>query len=355
MFNRYKSLHPDQQVALHTLSTGLVITIGKFVIFFLTDSVAILSDALESIVNIVSALLMFYSLSISKRSPSDHFPYGLGKAEVLSAGFEGLMIVIAAILIISESIQRFIHPADIQELGLGLFLLLALSVIMAVLAFYTYSQGVKLKSSALKADGKHLATDIFTTIGVAIALVIINFTNSPSTPTTWIDPLVAIIFASFILFTGSKLLVESMKELLDISDLDDIKILTTDLQTLQDSGIISSFHNVRIIHSGNFHWIECHITLPGDFSTTKTHAIADVIEKRLVRVIGGEGKCNIHVEPDFKLSDDQYSELKQKIDSIQGISTKNTSASEQSSDSETQTTCFESTPTTTKQNIEETV
>jgi cation diffusion facilitator family transporter len=187
----------------------------KFVAYFLTDSTAILSDALESIINVVASGFALYSIYLSNQPPDTSHPYGHGKIEYFSVGFEGALIILAAVAILYKAIPAFFYPRMLAQLGLGIFLLLGTSAVNLVLGLFLIRTGRQTRSMPLEADGKHLLTDVYTSVGVVGGLVLVKLTGWQG----W-DPLAACAVAINIIFTGWRLVKESFGRLMDEADPD---------------------------------------------------------------------------------------------------------------------------------------
>jgi len=176
---------------------GIILFLVKLYAWYQTNSVAILTDALESTINVIAGLIGLYSLYLSSLPKDHNHPYGHGKVEFISASIEGALITIAGVVIIYEAVSELQNPKTIEKLDLGLILVSLTAVINYVLGFYAIKKGKKNNSLALIASGKHLQTDTYSTIGIIIGLIILYFTEI-----SWIDSVTALIFAGFIIYTG---------------------------------------------------------------------------------------------------------------------------------------------------------
>jgi cation diffusion facilitator family transporter len=191
--------------------TGVLLLIIKFVAYYLTHSVAILTDALESIVNVVAGFITLYSLYIAARPRDANHPYGHGKAEFLSAGIEGTLIFLAGIFIIIESVDKLLHPLPIQKLDTGIILIAVSGVVNFVAGYIAVRTGKKFNSLGITATGKHLISDSISTAGLIVGLLILFFTKWK-----WIDSAVAIIFGNVIIFKGIKNIRSSVAGIKDL-------------------------------------------------------------------------------------------------------------------------------------------
>ena len=274
---------------------GIVITAMKFGVFSYTNSAAVLTDALESIINLVAAGFMIYTLWLANQ-PADHdHPYGHGKVEFIAIGFEGWLILSAGIVIVVEAIQRLIHPPalDLAKFQRGSFLLAGVCVLAAGLAAYVWSMGRKLNSPTLIADGKHLMTDVVSTVGGIFGLLAVSWTGW-----IWLDPVVAMVLGVIILVTSTKLLWESVQGLMDHNDPHDQAEIERILNEEVAAGRIVGFHKVRHRHSGAFRWIDMHLQVDAAMSVRDAHEVATAVEKRIEHHFG-QAKATSHIEPHF--------------------------------------------------------
>jgi len=289
--------HPDtpniKRVAWHALIAGLAIMLMKFVIFGVTNSAAVLSDALESIVNLVAASMMMYSIWLSSRPADADHPYGHGKIEFLAVGLEGCLILSAGVGIVYVSIRRLIWPPtlNLERFGLSVWLLAGVAVLCGALAAYVWLSGRKYQNASLIADGKHLATDALSTLGGVASLALVHKTEK-----AWIDPLIAIATAGIILFMSWKLLWQSAHGLMDRSDPHDEAIIKKILDEEVQSGAIRAYHKVRHRHTGAFHWVDMHLQVAPELSIREGHELASRIEYRIEQSLG-QGNATAHVEP----------------------------------------------------------
>lgn len=248
----------QQNLRLQKIITGVGIILFAMKVFawYLTQSVAILTDALESTVNVIAGLIGVYSLYISAKPKDWDHPYGHGKAEFISAAVEGTLITIAGFIIVYEAIDNLIHPHTIQKLDYGILLVAITGVINYIAGFICINTGKKNKSMALVASGKHLQTDTYSTIGIIVGLILLYFLKL-----WWIDSAVAIIFAFIIIFTGYSIIRSSVSGIMDEADTTLINQLVLILNNNRRPNWID-LHNLRIIKYGGTLHIDCHLTLP---------------------------------------------------------------------------------------------
>lgn len=280
-----------RRVALQALVAGAVLLALKLVIFQLTNSVAVLTDALESIINIAAAAVMLYSLWYSNRPADREHPYGHGKIEFMAVGLEGWLILMAGVVIGFEAVRRLVIGAELERLTVGAWALAAVGVFDAMLAAYVWRAGRRWNSAVLAADGKHLATDVASTAGVVIGLFLVQWTGK-----AWLDPLVAILMAALILVASWKLLWQSFHGLMDSTDPEDDQAIREILDDEVSAGHIRGYHKVRHRHTGPFHWVDMHLQVDGSITVNEGHDVASRIEGRIERRLG-RGNATAHVEP----------------------------------------------------------
>ena len=250
-----------------------VLLIAKFAAYYLTDSVSVLTDALESIVNVVAGFIGLYSLYVSAKPRDIDHPYGHGKAEFISAAVEGTLVLSAGLVIIYSAVKNFIDPVPIQQLDTGIYLIAGTAVVNWLLGYISLRQGKKNNSLALMASGKHLKSDTYSTAAIIAGLILISITHY-----LWIDGAVAIGFGIFIIHTGYKIIRESLAGIMDEADM---KLLEKMVQILgknrRDNWI--DLHNLRVIKYGNVLHIDCHLTVPWYLNIHQAHSEIDELGK----------------------------------------------------------------------------
>lgn len=274
-----------------TLCISLLLCGGKFVAFFLTSSVAILSDALESIINVVAGSFALFSIYIASLPKDRSHPYGHGKIEFLSAGFEGSLILTAGLLIIGKSVYAFFIPTELTALGTGIIISGAAGLINFIMGMYLQHTGKKHQSITLIADGKHLATDAYTSAGLIIGLLLIYFSNIQ-----WIDNVIAFIFGGLILREGVSLLRKSIAGVMDEAD---ARLLAEAISTANACRTphLIDLHNFRIIQYGFDLHIDCHITVPFYYSLEEAHQHITQFEKNIQQHFTRKTELFTHAEP----------------------------------------------------------
>jgi cation diffusion facilitator family transporter len=280
-----------QKVAWVALAGGVVIMGLKFGVFALTNSAAVLSDAMESIVNLVAATVAVLSTRYAAQPPDRLHPYGRGRVEFVAVGLEGTMIVLAGALIVVEASRRLAVGAEVRNLDTGSWMLIGIAGLLGLLAAYVYLAGRRLQSPTLIADGKHLLTDVLTTAGIVVGLTLVQLTGK-----TWLDPVIAIAVAAMILYAGGRLLAESWGGLVDRIDLADDRLIRAVLDDEVAAGRILAYHEVRHRHAGALHWVDLHIQVDGDLTVREAHEIASHVERRIEQQLG-RAKAIVHVEP----------------------------------------------------------
>jgi cation diffusion facilitator family transporter len=278
-------------VMVLTVGLGAVLMGLKFGAYLLTGSAGILSDALESIINVAASGFALYSVYLSSRPPDANHPYGHGKIEYFSAGFEGALIVLAAVAILFQAVPRFVDPRPLAHLGGGMLLLAGAAVVNLLLAWLLIRTGKKENSLPLSADGKHLLADVVTSIGVLVGLILVGWTGL-----TWLDPLVACLVAVNILYTGSKLLRSSLGQLMDEADPELLQRIVQVLNARRRPEWIH-VHQLRARRYGpNIH-VDLHVVLPRFYDLTQTHQAVTEIEDVVKAELGPEAEVIVHPDP----------------------------------------------------------
>ncbi len=283
-----------QELRLITLSIiiAAIITAIKFYAYYVSRSVVVLSDALESIINIVAGMFAFYSIFLaSKPSDRDH-PYGHGKIEFFSIGFEGAMIAFAGIGIIYNAVLHYIHPMPLANLNKALWLIALGGVLNGLTGWWFIKRGRQLHSLTLEGNGKHILSDSYSSIGVIAAVAIIDFTGL-----LWVDPLASFVAGAIILVSGFKLLRKSVSGLMDETDLDVIDEIVDILNKHRQPAWID-VHNMRVQRYGNSYHIDCHLTLPYYYTLETVHDLVSQMEKTVNGNFSkGKAEFFIHTDP----------------------------------------------------------
>ena len=280
----------QQNLRLQKIITfiSIVLFIMKVVAWYLTRSVAILTDALESTVNVVAGLIGIYSLYVSAKPKDSDHPYGHGKAEFLSAAIEGTLISVAGVIIVYEAINNLIHPHTIQSLDYGIWIVATTAIINYVTGSICIKTGKKNNSLALMASGKHLQSDTYSTIGIIAGLVLLYFIKL-----WWIDSAVAILFAFIIMFTGYKIVRTSVAGIMDEADTTLLEKLVVMLNANRKPNWID-VHNLRIIKYGGTIHLDCHLTVPWYLNMHEGHREIDALSSLVKNEYGESMELFVH-------------------------------------------------------------
>ncbi len=270
---------------------GVLVLGGKLVTYLLTGSSAVFSDAMESVVNVVAAAVLLYSLVVSSRPADQDHPYGHGKVEYFSAGVEGAMIAVAACLIFFEAVRDLLAGPHVERIDAGLILVGVFTLVNAAAGGYLISVGRRTQSLALIADGKHLMTDVVTSVGVLGGLGAVALTG-------WmiLDPLVAIVVALNILRTGWKLLREAVSGLMDEADISALTRISNAMELARPAWWID-VHSLRAWRSGNVQHADMHLSVPRYFDADRLHRINHEIERVVLESSNLPGDVIIHFDP----------------------------------------------------------
>ncbi len=276
--------------ALLSIAAAAVTIALKMTAWLVTGSVGLLSDAAESVVNLVAAVVAFIALKVAARLADANHNFGHQKSEYFSAIIEGTCIAIAAVVIIVSAAERLMNPKDIESAGIGLLISVVAALINGAAAWALIRAGRRHRSVTLEADGKHLATDVWTTAGILVAIALVAITG-------WniLDPIVAIAVAVNILFVGGGLVGRAAAGLMD-SALPDEQRAAIDA-VLDEFGTPEvTFHDVRTRESGHVRFVQMHMLVPGDWTVQRAHDLAEQVEARLEAVVD-DLIPTIHVEP----------------------------------------------------------
>jgi len=260
----------------------------KIIAWWLTRSVAILTDALESIVNVIAGIVGLYSLTIAYKPRDSNHPYGHGKAEFLSAAIEGTLIMLAGIFIIYEAINQLIHPKELQQLNYGIMLVAISAVINFVVGYYAVKKGKENNSEALEASGQHLKSDTYSTLAIIVGLSLIYFTQIRQ-----LDSIVAIIMSVVIMIIGYRIARKSVAGIMDEAD---EKILGKVIVRLNNSRQANwiDIHNLRVIKFGNVLHVDCHMTVPWYLNVREAHEEIDKLRKLIQSEFGSVMEFFVH-------------------------------------------------------------
>lgn len=268
-----------------------VITIGlKLGAYLLTGSIGLLSDAIESLVNLVAAIVALWALTYAAKPADAEHTFGHSKAEYFSSGAEGVLIVVAAVSIAVEAWGRLLHPEPLTQLGLGLVLSLLATAVNGAVAVVLLKAGRRLRSITLRADAHHLLTDVWTSGGVILGIFLVKVTG-------WLvlDPVIAFLVAVNIVWTGFKLLKETFFGLLDTAlPNEEMELIRRILDDYADQGI--QFHAMRTRMAGTRHFISFHVLVPGAWTVRQGHDLCETVELRIIEALPGSNVIT-HLEP----------------------------------------------------------
>jgi cation diffusion facilitator family transporter len=285
----------DDRIRLVAMAISVAVSLGllvaKFQAYRLTGSTAVLSDALESIVNVAAAVFAIGALIFAGRPADRNHPYGHGKMEFLSAAFEGGLIAFAAVLIVYEVVQGLVGGVTLQALDLGLAVVLGAGLVNLTLGFFLVRTGRRYDSLALVADGRHVLSDFYTSVGIVVGLLLVYVTGI-----TWLDPLVALVVALNLMWTGVRLIRQASAGLLDEEDTALLDRLLVVLEPHLGQGVIR-VHHLRAIRAGRFHHVDAHLVVPEFWTVERSHELAEDLAERVMKELGAEGEMILHTDP----------------------------------------------------------
>ncbi|RYE18928.1 MAG: cation transporter [Sphingobacteriales bacterium] len=250
-----------------------------------------LTDAAESIVNVIASSFAFFSIYLSALPRDENHPYGHGKIEYFSVFLEGGLILVAGVIIIIKSIYGLFYPHEVHQLLLGAIIIGVTGAVNGALGYYMIQRGKALPSITIEADGRHLVTDTVTSLGLVIGLLLIYFTGI-----VWLDSGLSIVVGLYILFTGYKLIRKSVAGLMDETD---FGVLTNILKVLNDKRKEEwiDIHNLRAQKYGNELHIDCHLTLPNYFDLNRVHEEVSLVDRMINTEAGVKTELFIHSDP----------------------------------------------------------
>jgi cation diffusion facilitator family transporter len=273
--------HQNLRVQKWVAAISVLLLAVKIIAYYSTGSVSILTDALESIVNVAAGFIGLYSLYVAAKPRDADHPYGHGKAEFLSAAIEGTLISAAGAIILYKAVQHLINPVELKSIDYGIILIGITAGINFILGFWCLYTGKKNNSAALIASGKHLQSDTWSTLGIIAGLALLYFTGYK-----WIDSIVAIAFGLFIIYTGYRIIRSSIAGIMDEAD----KKLLQEMVELLNANRRENWidlHNLRVIKYGSVYHIDCHLTVPWYLNVHEAHLEIDALSA-LVRHHFGE-------------------------------------------------------------------
>nr|WP_249665246.1 cation diffusion facilitator family transporter [Mucilaginibacter sp. Bleaf8] len=284
-------MQQKRNIIIIALVVSVVLMLAKFSAYFITASNFVLTDAAESIVNVVASSFAFFSIYLASRPKDENHPYGHGKIEFFSVFIEGALISIAGLGILIKSVYSLFHPTTIRDLLTGAIIIGVTGAINGALGYYMIYKGKALKSITLEADGRHLLTDMVTSGGLVLGLLLIHFTDR-----AWLDSVLSIAVGLYITYSGYKLIRTSVAGLMDEADFsvvnDVIKVLN---EERKEEWI--DIHNLRAQKYGHELHIDCHMTLPNYFDLNRVHEEVALVDKLINEKAGIKTELFIHTDP----------------------------------------------------------
>jgi cation diffusion facilitator family transporter len=271
-----------------------LIFVGKLIAYFLTNSVGILTDALESTVNVATGFITLYALYVSLKPKDENHPFGHGKAEFLSASVEGFLIIIAGLIIIFEAIKRLFVPAEISQLDIGIIIVAVAGLLNYLIGWYSIKIGKRNNSIALISGGKHLHSDTYSSIGLVLGLIFLYYTKL-----AWLDSLIALIFGTIIIITGLNILKETTSHLMDEADFKLIEQFGSIIDNNKRDEWID-VHNFKLVKYGNVFHVNCDLVLPWNLNLSDAHEEGEKLKNILVSHFPEDIVFNLHTDECFK-------------------------------------------------------
>jgi cation diffusion facilitator family transporter len=287
--------HAEQKyrirIALVSIVAGVSVLGLKYLAFVLSGSVALKSDAIESIVNVVAAVFALGAVIFAGKPADKEHPYGHGKIEHFSAAFEGGLISLAAVFILIEAAKGFIYGVELKDLGKGLLVNLLAGALNGLLGWFLLTQGRKTRSKALEADGHHILSDFWTTDGIAAGLLAVKFTGI-----SWFDPLMAMVVGLLLARTGFRLVRESSQALLDQEDPEILGKVLGSMNRVRPWDIIA-VHELRTFRTGRYTHVDVHMVVPEYYPVRQAHDLCEDFGKQALEAGQIEGEMHTHVDP----------------------------------------------------------
>ncbi len=278
------------KVQYFVTALSIVVFLLKVVTYALTHSLSVLSDTLESVVNIVATLVGSYSLLVASKPKDKDHPYGHGKAEFVSAAFQGSLIIGIGCLIIYKAIDSFIHPVTLHNLNNGIGLLILIAVINLVTALVLNRIGKKNKSLAILSSGKLFQIDFFTTASVAIGIILLLITGYEK-----IDAIIALLLGIYVIYDGYKIVRQSLAGIMDEADMELLEEVIAEINLSRNEKWID-LHNLRVIKYGALMHIDCHLTVPWYFNVHEAHGAVDDFTRLIKNKFGDSVEFFVHTD-----------------------------------------------------------
>jgi len=274
-----------------SLVLSILVLAIKFFAYEMTKSTAVFSDAVESIVNVIAALVALFVMKAVAEPADEEHPYGHGKLEYFSAAFEGGLIAFAAIAIGIEAVRALIHEKVLRQPDIGLYVMGAAALINLLLGLHLRTVGRKFRSEALKASATHVLSDVWTSVGVMGGLAIVHVTGL-----AWIDPLVGVLIALQLGYSGYRIVRQSIGALIDEKEPKVLRELVASFNKAKKKWVID-IHQMKMIRSGRFHHIDAHMVVPEYWNVAETHEATTEFEKEVVSAYSFDAEIAFHVDP----------------------------------------------------------
>jgi cation diffusion facilitator family transporter len=286
----HRIVKEQKRIILVSLIAGIMLMLAKFGAYFLTASNFVLTDAAESIVNVFASSFAFFSIYLAALPRDENHPYGHGKVEYFSVFIEGSLISLAAIIIIVKSIYGLFYPNNIKDLLAGALIIGCTGIVNGALGYYMIRKGKALPSITIEADGRHLLTDMVTSVGLVVGLLLIHFTKI-----VWLDSALSIFVGLYIIYSGYTLVRRSVSGLMDEADFDVVKEV---LKVLNEKRRVEwiDIHNFRAQKYGNELHIDCHMTLPNYFDLNRVHQEVKLVDILINKEVT-QTELFIHTDP----------------------------------------------------------
>lgn len=282
------------RIAVISIIIGTLVLGLKYLAFTVSQSAALKSDAIENVVNVVAAVFALGAVLFADKPADREHPYGHGKIEHFSAAFEGGMISLAAVLIGYEAIRAMVEGTPLKNLSLGLAINFGAGLVNGLLGLWLVRQGRKQNSRAIEADGHHVLSDFWTTLGLGAGLILVKLTGL-----TWLDPVMALAVCALLAFTGFKLVRTSSAALLDAEDPELVRRLVQVMDKVRPKDIVA-IHELRTLRSGRYAHVDIHMVIPEFYGIGQGHELADQFGKAVLREAALEGEMHTHFDPCLK-------------------------------------------------------
>jgi cation diffusion facilitator family transporter len=284
-------MHPTARAATVSLTVGASLFLVKALAWWWTGSAALGADALESTVNVLAAGFALFAVRFGAEAPDEAHPYGHGKVEQLSAAFEGGLVGLAALGILANGAQALLAGATPTDLGSGLALSTLAAGVNSVLGAWLLAQGRRHGSAALRADGHHVLSDVWTSVGVVLGLGL-----AAATGWWWLDPALALAFGALLAVQGARLTREAASALIDEQDPDLVQSVYLAFSKVNLPGV-SHLHRARLLQAGRWAHVDAHVVVPRFWSVAQAHAAAAQVEAALLAELGRPGEVALHLDP----------------------------------------------------------